>query len=206
MEHTTKYASLSLRMIAGLSDLAIHALLIVCGVYLVLIQATIKDMFQVSLLVIALILLNPLVLYHSILCLPLFGGSIGKLITGLRVVNSHHQFLSFKHAFFRQTVGYQFSAILLGLGFLGISKDLQRQGWHDKAIGSYVVIVHPHWYLGIVFSLVAFVLSGCMLYQGIVSFTRGPIPQEYKATYSSEKTVQTPFPTPTRSSFPSQEI
>src|SRR5437870_4926584 len=49
-----------------------------------------------------------------------FGGSLGKLLSGLRVTNLESKRLSFKKSFFRYTTGYAFSWVLFGLGFFTI--------------------------------------------------------------------------------------
>ena len=68
----------------------------------------------------------------------LLGQTPGKLLFGLRVARINGQPLTIRRALLRY-LGYWLSAIPLGLGFLWVLVDDQRQGWHDKLSGTYVV-------------------------------------------------------------------
>jgi uncharacterized RDD family membrane protein YckC len=70
-----------------------------------------------------------------------FGGSIGQLLIGIRVVDSNEKFISFNRAFFRAYVGAIVSGLLFGLGYLWMFWDPERRGWHDKISGTIVVKV-----------------------------------------------------------------
>ncbi len=70
-----------------------------------------------------------------------FGRTPGKLLLDLRVVNARTGELpGYVRAFIRY-IGYFVSALPLGLGFLWIVFDRQRQGLHDKLAGTRVVMV-----------------------------------------------------------------
>jgi uncharacterized RDD family membrane protein YckC len=66
------------------------------------------------------------------------GQTPGKMIFGLRVVQSLGQDMTFGVAFLRW-VGYLFSGIFLYLGFLWAAFDGRKQGWHDKIAATVVV-------------------------------------------------------------------
>ncbi len=66
------------------------------------------------------------------------GATLGKKVFGLKVVKKDGTLPGLGRALLRQTVGYFVSSIF-GLGFLWIAFDPQRQGWHDKIAGTYVV-------------------------------------------------------------------
>jgi len=68
-----------------------------------------------------------------------FGGSIGKLLMGMKVCDGRGRNLSMKMSFFRYLVGYPLAKILFGFGFLWVIKDERKQGFHDKMTGSFVV-------------------------------------------------------------------
>ena len=68
------------------------------------------------------------------------GTTIGGIIAHLRVVRTDGLALSGSDSLIR-AVSSLFSAFVLGLGFLWILKDAERQGWHDKIAGTYVVMV-----------------------------------------------------------------
>ena len=66
------------------------------------------------------------------------GSTPGKQAMGLRVVSTDGSIPTASKAFLRY-VGYIISAIPFFLGFIWIAFDPQKQGWHDKIAGTYVV-------------------------------------------------------------------
>lgn len=68
----------------------------------------------------------------------LLGQTPGKMLTGVRIARVDGQPLTVRRALLR-FVGYWLSAIPLGLGFFWVLVDDQRQCWHDKLAGTYVV-------------------------------------------------------------------
>lgn len=70
-----------------------------------------------------------------------YGRTPGKLLLDLRVVNARTgERPGYLRALVRY-IGYFVSALPLGLGFLWIVFDRQRQGLHDKIAGTRVVMV-----------------------------------------------------------------
>lgn len=69
----------------------------------------------------------------------LSGQTLGKLLTGGRVVDGRgHGALGFTRAVLR-LLGACLSAAPLGAGFLGLWTDSERRGWHDRIAGTKVV-------------------------------------------------------------------
>jgi len=172
---TNNLAPLRLRFIAGLTDALIHLFLFTAFLFIAASQSDLAHFMMIFFIYLAIVTLNPLYYYQTIILTHFFGGSLGKLLTGLRVTSESGTRLSFKRVFFRQTIGYLFAGLVLGLGFFSISKDVHKQGWHDKAIGSLVVIHQPIWYVGVLVSAAYLVLScyfGAFSYQKI---TTGPL-------------------------------
>jgi uncharacterized RDD family membrane protein YckC len=66
------------------------------------------------------------------------GKTPGKMILGLRVVQSDSETVPFKAAVVR-AFGYYVSLIALGMGFFWVLIDEQRRGWHDKMAHTYVL-------------------------------------------------------------------
>ena len=66
------------------------------------------------------------------------GATPGKMIMGLKVVTVDGGKLSVGKAVLR-IIGYVVSGIIVYLGFLWIIWDKDKQGWHDKIAGTYVV-------------------------------------------------------------------
>lgn len=83
----------------------------------------------------------------SMICIPplyfiamttLFGQTIGKMITGTRVVSSDGGPVSLLSAIVR-FLAYIPSGVLLCAGFLWILWDPERQGWHDMLADTVVI-------------------------------------------------------------------
>jgi len=72
------------------------------------------------------------------------GTTVGGIICQLRVVRVDGAPLRFADALVRGLSSI-FSATVLGLGFLWILRDPERQAWHDKIAGTYVVKVPRNW-------------------------------------------------------------
>ena len=68
------------------------------------------------------------------------GQTVGKWICGIRVVGTDGKTIGFKRAFVR-FCSYILSSLPLCLGFFWIIFDKEKQGWHDKIAGTYVVRV-----------------------------------------------------------------
>jgi uncharacterized RDD family membrane protein YckC len=67
------------------------------------------------------------------------GQTVGKALTGIKVVRTDGYPLGFGKAILRY-IGYLISSLLLSLGFLWIGFDARRQGWHDKIAGTLVTL------------------------------------------------------------------
>jgi len=72
------------------------------------------------------------------------GTTVGGIICQLRVVRVDGAPLRFADALVRGLSSI-FSLAVLGLGGLWILKDPERQAWHDKIAGTYVVKVPRNW-------------------------------------------------------------
>ncbi len=72
-----------------------------------------------------------------------FGGSLGKLITGIAIVDANGKHISFWQAVFREAIAKKISRTLFGLGFWWILKDAKRQSWHDMTLDTFVIVNRP---------------------------------------------------------------
>lgn len=72
------------------------------------------------------------------------GTTLGGIICQLRLVRVTGGSVQFADALVRGLTGI-FSLVVLGLGFLWILKDPDRQAWHDRVAGTYVVKVPRDW-------------------------------------------------------------
>jgi uncharacterized RDD family membrane protein YckC len=72
------------------------------------------------------------------------GTTFGGIVCQLRVVRLDGSPLRFVDALVRG-IASLFSVAVAGLGFLWILRDEERQAWHDKIAGTYVVTVPRNW-------------------------------------------------------------
>ena len=86
------------------------------------------------------LLLLLLLLYHWLFT-GLRGQTPGKMALGIKVVNAQGDRPTLRVAALREVLGKLISTIGLCLGFTRIGWDKQKQGWHDKIAGTYVVKV-----------------------------------------------------------------
>lgn len=66
------------------------------------------------------------------------GQSIGKMLFNIKVIQIHGGELTWKRAFIRW-LGYFVSCFPFFLGFVWAAFDRNKQAWHDKITGTYVV-------------------------------------------------------------------
>lgn len=66
------------------------------------------------------------------------GQTLGKMALGIKVISADGSPVSWGKALLRY-LGYIISGLILALGFIWVAFDPQRQGWHDKIAGTYVV-------------------------------------------------------------------
>ncbi|MCO6452411.1 MAG: RDD family protein [Caldilineales bacterium] len=74
----------------------------------------------------------------------LAGQTPGKALVGVRIVRANAEAMSFRVSL-RRYLGYILSFIALGLGFVAILLDNQRQAWHDSIAKTYVVYSWGAW-------------------------------------------------------------
>lgn len=186
------FAKIRLRLLAVYLDSAILSLAITFLLWYAVASYSIPILVQrLFLLLIMWILFFIIInLLHDIFFTHYFGGTIGKLLTGLKVIDEHGNYLSLKRSFFRHTVGYQFSAILFGLGFLAIIKDPQKQAWHDKAVGSKVIVEKRKWPLALLILLSLIILNLYILYSAFNTAFSGPLPKEFQTFMKSFQAKQ----------------
>jgi uncharacterized RDD family membrane protein YckC len=71
---------------------------------------------------------------------PMFSGqTLGKLLTGLRVVNMQGDFPSFGKLLLRHSIGYFLTLLTGGLGFLFSVFNLKGRALHDLLAGTIVI-------------------------------------------------------------------
>ena len=171
-------ATFKLRYLAAVTDFSIFSLPTVFGMYYVASQPTLPLAVSSLLLIFILVIFNPLFLYQSVVFTHYIQGTLGKLLTGLRVTAENGEKLSFKRVAFRQTIGYSFSWLIFGLGFWSMIKDPNKQTWHDKAVGSVVIVKQKLWPLALLTIIIFMFLNFFFIKQAVTLFVSGPLLKE----------------------------
>lgn len=96
-----------------------------------------QEYLQLQITLIALGLLVNFVYYIYFLT-KTNGQTPGKMLAGIRIVKQEGTPITIGDAFLRNIVGYMISSIFM-LGYIFALTDKNKQGWHDKIAGTYVV-------------------------------------------------------------------
>jgi len=79
------------------------------------------------------------VVAYDIVPLSRSGATVGKRMMGIRVVGQDGRLISLGRSFLREVVGKWLSGLVFSLGYLWAVWDKDKQAWHDKLVGTYVV-------------------------------------------------------------------
>ncbi len=143
-----KEASFFHRLLANTIDICLYLAINLYFINILVHSADIPSLVT-NLILLFIVLFSPLGLLHIILFTQWFGGTLGKLLTGIKITSLDGSPLSFKRILFRQTIGYMFTTLLFGFGYLAIFKNDKRQAWHDQAVGSIVIKSGNYWLVGL---------------------------------------------------------
>jgi len=75
---------------------------------------------------------------YEVACVSAFGGTVGKLLLGLRIVGEDHAFIGRTRAFFR-SIAAVVSGLILCAGFVMVAFDPQKRALHDRLCKTRVV-------------------------------------------------------------------
>jgi len=67
------------------------------------------------------------------------GQTPGKMAIRVKVIRTDGADIGYGRAFFREVLGKFVSGVLLGIGYLMVAFDSQKQGLHDKIANTYVI-------------------------------------------------------------------
>ncbi|PLY02029.1 MAG: hypothetical protein C0623_04575 [Desulfuromonas sp.] len=67
------------------------------------------------------------------------GQTPGKMAVRIKVIRVDGEEIGFGRAFFREVLGKFVSGIILGIGYLMVAFDSQKQGLHDRIASTYVI-------------------------------------------------------------------
>ena len=76
---------------------------------------------------------------YSVVMTSVWGQTLGKMATGIKVVDGVGQTPNFWRVVLRETVGKFVSMLPLYLGFFWAGWDSRKRAWHDHIAGTYVV-------------------------------------------------------------------
>lgn len=187
----SKPAGFLLRLIASTIDGQLFFFFISVTFFFYSSSQNLNQLLHGILIFLIILLIFPLVPIYVSFFTSYFYGPLGKLLTGLRVLDKQGLALSLKRSFFRHTIGYSFSGILFGLGFLAIIKDPQKLAWHDKAVGSKVIINKPLWPLGLLILVSLLAVNIFLVSGGIRSITANEnIKNEFNSLINELKSTQ----------------
>ena len=92
----------------------------------------------------SIVLLLVSIVYYNGKWVQKSGQTFGKLMLGIRIVNSDGSPLTTKNMVLRY-LGYLVSSLFASLGFIWVAIDKKRRGWHDIIAGTYVIsIMHEY--------------------------------------------------------------
>jgi uncharacterized RDD family membrane protein YckC len=155
-------APLTHRILSGMIDCLFY-LTFYQLVFLPVVSAESIDAIFNSLLffiLVAIFIFPFVVTFIPLLLISNFGGTLGKLVTGLEIVDDKGERISFHKSFFRNYVGYIASGAVFWLGFVWIARDSNRRGWHDMIAGTYVTVKKKSGkIIGVVVLLFLFILD-----------------------------------------------
>lgn len=132
MDPTTQYAGFWIRFLAAVLDSFIFGF--VMGIIMIFVSLTKSPT--------VILVVNGLLSFALIAVIIYFegvkGGTPGKMILSLKIVNEQGEFIGVGKAILRY-VGKIISSMILCIGFFMIGWTKQKQGLHDMITKSYVV-------------------------------------------------------------------
>ena len=137
-EFALEYAGFWIRLVANIIDLFI-LLLIPFSAYCMVSGFVLRlPLLAISVPKIAFILWFIITIVYFAGFWVWRGQTLGKMITGIKVIRTDSSPIEWKHALLRY-LGYIISAMALCIGFIWIAFDSHKQGFHDKIADTYVV-------------------------------------------------------------------
>lgn len=207
MKSPEKIANPFLRLLGFLVDAILIVTLFSLFVFSVSQKNSIEGILDSTLQCVILLLLIPTAtLFLNAFLISKMGGTIGKILTGTKIVDASGKFLSFWRALFRNSIGYTVSGGFFWLGFIWTLADRQRQAWHDQIVGSFVVVRNKFlWILGIIAVVSLVFLNGYLLFSSIGSFVSKE--KLYRVIYEDVKVeVEKAFETETQENVVPEDI
>ena len=103
--------------------------------------------------------------------ISIFGGTAGKLLTGLTIENEDGTHLTYKQALFREYVAKIASNALFGVGYFWIFKNEKKQTWHDMLSDTVVIVKSNKIALGLITLLLLVLIELTLGVTGTIKFS-----------------------------------
>jgi len=170
MNEKRPYASFYERLLSRFIDSLIYSMILLIP----LVKISTINVFTILLdniynYILFLLIIASFIFFFEIFIISEFGGTLGKLLIGLRIQHENGKFLSLKDSFIRLTLGRAVSGIFFGLGYLWIFKNAKHQAWHDMVNETVVVRKLSHGYLIGLVIIIAFIIINLGIFAGIFS-------------------------------------
>ena len=136
-EFALEYAGFWIRLGAGVVDLSIIVLFLYIVYRLVLEFTTVTVFWILSWFATGCIVWFIIIAYFTLFS-AWRGQTPGKIIMGIKIIRTDSSPLTLAYALLR-FAGYILSILTIGIGFMWIGFDKQKQGLHDKIADTYVV-------------------------------------------------------------------
>ena len=102
-------------------------------------SATLSNQGQVAMTVVSGLLSISISFCYGIFFIGYCGQTPGKMLVRVKVIRTDGSAMTYGQAFLREVLGKFVSGILLGIGYLMVAFDSQKQGLHDKIADTYVI-------------------------------------------------------------------
>jgi uncharacterized RDD family membrane protein YckC len=174
---THQPASFLARLLATCIDSGIVMLATTASLWHIAQQPTVVDIVAASINALFIVILPASLLYLilKIVALYRYGISPGKWIVGMRVTTLEGNLLTWKRAYFRETITKAVSGMPLALGYFAMLWHPEKLTWHDRLAGSVVEDSMPRPAVGLAVLLGISALNGWLgwqAYQGFVMNTQ----------------------------------
>lgn len=154
-----KKAGFAIRFLATIEELLLTGIFYFGLLYFFTLGSNQNNFAQKTVLVgtailMFLFLTPPICAFYYVILTNKFGGTVGKLIFQLRVVEENStKFIDKKTAFYRTVLGYIFSGKFFGLGFYQTIRHKDKRAWHDELFETRVISIKDSWMGYAVFAL-----------------------------------------------------
>lgn len=126
-------------------------------------------------IIIAVLTMNIVSYCYHILMTIKYGGTVGKLVLNMAIVDAQtNKFLGKKQTIYRVVIGYLFSSQFFGLGFLRMLVHPLNLAWHDELFDTRVILRNRS-KIGVVLLVVMVLLNIAMFTFIVYNYTESQL-------------------------------